>query len=580
MTGAPLVAATLLLAWAAPGPLPAVPPGAPPDSVDVILRGGRLLDGTGNPWIRGDVAVRGERVVAVGRLDGWRAQVELDVSGLYVAPGFIDVHSHAAEGLASEDRSHGFPQLAQGITTVVVNPDGGGDFDLARQRVELLRDGLGVNVAQLVPHGSIRAEVVGMADREATAWEMERMKALVGRAMEDGAFGLSSGPFYVPGRYADTRELVELARVAAAHGGIYTSHIRDESDYDVGVLAAVEEVITVAREAGLPGIVTHVKALGPPVWGFSAPIIRRIEAARAEGVEVFADQYPYLASATSLAAALVPGWAQEGGRAGLRDRLRDPEARVRIEAAMEENLRRRGGAERIQFRRHEPDPSIEGRTLAEVAALRGLDGVGAAMALLEEGSPAIVSFNMDERDVAELMRQPWTMTSSDGAFPAWGEGVPHPRSYGAFPRKIRKYAVEDGVVSLEHAVRSMTSLPARVHRMWDRGLLQPGAVADLVVFDLARVNDPATFTDPHRLAEGMVHVLVNGAFAIRNGEFTDVRTGRVLRRQSDPHGPSDARRRNSAPAGLGHGSAGDWNDGVSLRRFSALCVHSFTAGGC
>lgn len=498
---------------------------------DLILRGGRMLDGAGNPWVTADVAIAGDRIVAVGRLAGWSAPLELDVSGLYVAPGFLDVHSHAGGGLASEDRSHGHPQLAQGITTAFVNPDGGGPVDLAEQRADLLEHGLGLNVAQLVPHGSIRREVIGTADRLATEAELDSMRALVRAGMEEGAFGLSSGPFYVPGSYSDTRELVELAKVAGEYGGVYTSHIRDESDYTIGVIAAVDEVITVAREAGVRGIVTHVKALGPRVWGYSTAIVRRIERAREEGVEVFADQYPYAASATGLSAALVPRWAQEGGGDAFRERLADPADRARIEAEMAENLDRRGGADRIQFRSHSEDPSIEGRTLADVAEERGTDEIATAIALLEEGGPGIVSFNMDERDIAELMRQPWTMTSSDGEFPRWGEGVPHPRAYGAFPRKIRRYVVEEGVVTLEEAIRSMTSLPALVHRLDDRGVLRAGAAADVVVFDLDALRDVATFTEPHQLSEGMVHVLVNGGFAIDSGQFGTALHGQVLSRR-------------------------------------------------
>lgn len=496
---------------------------------DLILRNGRLLDGGGNPWVLGDVAIRGDRIVAVGRLGGWTAPEVVDVSGLYVAPGFIDPHSHAGGGLASEDRSHAIPQLAQGVTTVFVNPDGGGPADLAEQREELLRDGLGVNVAQLVPHGSVRREVLGMENRLASPEELERMRDLVREGMDEGAFGLSSGPFYAPGSYSDTRELVELARVAAGYGGVYTSHIRDESDYTIGLIAAVDEVITVARETGARGVVTHVKALGPRVWGYSTAVVRRVEQARTEGVEVFADQYPYIASATGLSSALLPRWAQEGGEDRMRERFLDPETRPRLLQEMEENLDRRGGADRIQFRYFEEDPSIEGRTLAEVAESRGRDPVEMALELLSQGLPGIVSFNMDERDVVELMRQPWTMTSSDGDFPRWEVGVPHPRTYGTFPRKLRRYVVEEGVLTLEEAVRSMTSLPALVHHMVDRGVLRPGTMADVVVFDLARVRDRATFTEPHQLSEGMVHVLVNGAFAVRDGDFTEVRSGRVLR---------------------------------------------------
>lgn len=497
---------------------------------DIVIRNGRLLDGTGTPWVRADVAVVGDRIVAVGDLSGARARRTIDATGLYVAPGFIDTHTHAASGLASRELSPAHPLLAQGITTAFVNPDGGGATDLTAQRAELLEHGLGVNVAQLIPHGSVRRAVVGSDDRAATADELDRMRRLVRAGMEAGGFGLSTGLFYTPGSFASTEEVIELAREAARYGGVYQSHIRDEADYDVGVVAAVDEVIRVAREAELPGIVTHIKVLGPRVWGYSSALVHRIERAREAGVEVFADQYPYEASATSLSAALVPQWALDGGRSAFLRRLDDPALRDSLAAGMADNLDRRGGADRIQFRRHRADPSVEGRTLAAVAGERGVDPVRAAMDLLREGGPAIVSFNMHPNDVRTLMRQPWTMTASDGALVPWGEGVPHPRGYGSFARKIRKYVVEEGVVDLATAIRSMTHMPATVYRLEDRGVIRRGALADVVVFDLERIDDPSVYTDPHQLAEGMVHVLVNGVPAVEDGGFTDAMTGRVLTR--------------------------------------------------
>jgi len=501
------------------------------ESYDLILRNGRVLDGSGNPWVRADVAIRGDRIAAVGDLEGARAARELDVSGLYVAPGFIDVHSHAGPGLTTPGLSPAGPLLAQGVTTVFVNPDGGGPTDLVAQREALVRDGLGVNVAQLVSHGSIRREVVGMDNRDPTASEMERMRALVRRGMEAGAFGLSSGLFYTPGSFSKTEEVVELGRVAGELGGAYTSHIRDEADYTVGLIAAVDEVIAVAREAGIPGVVSHVKALGPHVWGYSAAIVERIDRARSQGIEVYADQYPYEASGSGITSALVPRWAQEGGHDAMVARLHDAQLRPRIVEEMWENLDRRGGADRLQFRRFEPGPSIEGKTLEEVAQARHLDPIELSIALLEQGGASFVSFNMNSRDVDRLMQQPWTMTSSDGDLVPMGEGVPHPRSYGTHARKLGVYVRDRGVIDLATAVRSMTSLPATVFRVADRGSLRPGAYADVVVFDLARVRDRATFQQPHQLSEGMVYVLVNGVPAIDDGRRTSVLSGRVLNRQ-------------------------------------------------
>ena len=496
----------------------------------VLIRGGRLLDGSGNPWIRSDILIRGDRIAAVGHLDGMDADETIDATGLYVAPGFIDVHSHAGPGLVSEGLSHAEPLLAMGLTTVFINPDGGGDVDLATQRTDLLRYGLGVNVAQLVPHGSVRREVIGEDDRPATELELTRMRSLVREGMREGAWGLSSGTFYVPGSYAPPEEIQELAKQVAPFGGAYTSHYRDESTYSVGLIAAVDEVIDVGRAAGIPAVLTHVKALGPFVWGYGAAIVQRVERAREEGIQVFADQYPYTASATGLGAALLPRWSQAGGRDSLLTRMDDPATMARIREGMVQGLARRGGADRIQFRRYLPDPSIEGRLLSDLAAERGEDPIDTAADLIRGGSVSIVSFNMHDDDVETLMVQPWTMTSSDGDLVPMNQGVPHPRTYGAFARKIRLYVMEKGVVGLEDAIRSMTSLPAMVFGMPDRGVLREGAAADVVVFDLDAVRDVAEYTDPHHYSEGMVHVFVNGVAAIRDGAFTGERPGRVLRK--------------------------------------------------
>lgn len=498
---------------------------------DLLIKNARVLDGTGTPWYSADVAVSGERIVAAGDLSAARAKRILDAAGLYLAPGFIDPHSHAADGLVTQELSHARPLLAQGITTVFINPDGGGPVDLTGQRATLLEHGLGVNVAPMVPHGSVRRAVLGMEDRAPTEAELEQMARMVRQGMETGAFGLSTGLFYAPGSYAQLDEVIHLAAIVAEYDGVYTSHIRDESNYSIGLAAAVEEVIQVSRRARLPGIVTHIKALGPPVWGQSATVIDRIQQARDEGVEVFADQYPYTASATSLSAALLPRWAQVGGRDKLLARLEDPQTAGRIVSAMEDNLARRGGAHRIQFRSHPPDRSIEGKTLQAVAEERDVGAIHAALQLLKEGKPGIVSHNMDEADVRRFMQQPWVMTCTDGGLVPLGRGVPHPRNYGAFPRKIRKYVREEKVLDLASAIRTMTAMPAAVLRLRDRGIIHEGAVADLVVFDLERLTDQATYQNPHQLSQGMVYVLVNGTLAIDQGEFTGALAGKVLTRR-------------------------------------------------
>ena len=500
---------------------------------DLLITNGRIVDGTGNPWYYANIAIKNDQIVKIGALNDALARDTLDAQGLYVAPGFIDTHSHAASGLTNSELSAAKPLLLEGLTTVFVNPDGGGAVDLKAQRKKLLKDGIGVNVAQLVPYGSVRKQVLGMKDRKPTASEKEKMKQLVEDGMKEGGFGLSTGLFYAPQSYATTGEIIELAKVAARYGGVYQSHIRDESNYTVGVEAAVGEVIRIAREAQLPGIVTHIKVLGPPVWGLSETIVANIKHARQAGVEVYASQYPYMASATSLISALVPRWAEEGGYKALVKRLKDPEVLSKVKADMKANLARRGGADRIQFRRYRPDSTIEGKTLEEVAKKRNKPSLDMAVELIKEDRPSIVSFNMNEQDVNRFMRQPWTMTCSDGGLVRLGEGVPHPRNYGTFPRKIRKYVVEENIIPLASAIRSMTSLPAQVFGLTDRGQIREGAVADITIFDLDHIKDKATFQDPHQYSEGIKYVLVNGKPVVWNGKLTDNKGGKVLFHSSD-----------------------------------------------
>jgi N-acyl-D-aspartate/D-glutamate deacylase len=497
---------------------------AQPD-FDILVIGGRLMDGSGNPWRRADVGIRGERIVAVGRLTGSAAVTVIDATDRVVAPGFIDVHSHALSNITDTDLREARALLAQGITTVVGNPDGGGPVDLEQQALALEADGgIGVNAALLIGHGSVRRAAMSRpAAATPTAAELDQMRQLVRQGIADGAFGLSSGLFYAPGRYASTEEVVALAREA---GGVYTSHIRDEASYEAGVVASVGEVIRIAEEAGVRGVVTHMKALGPDSWGLSATLVAHIEAARARGVEVYADQYPYEASSTSLAAAVMPGESAEGAR----EALAAPEAREAFLAVVNENIRRRGGPGSIAIASGRGAPGLAGLRLDEIARRRGVTPERAAADIVVAGGASIVSFNMSAEDIETIMRQPWTMASSDGGLSLPGPSVPHPRNNGAFARRLAVYVRERGVISLDHALRTMTSLPASVFGIRDRGELRAAAFADLVVFDPAKVIDRATYQDPHALAEGMDWVLVNGAIARRDGEFTGAREGKVLRK--------------------------------------------------
>lgn len=483
---------------------------------DVVIRNARVMDGAGNPWVRADLAVKDGRIAAVGRLSGADADRTIDAADEVLAPGFIDVHSHAAEGLVRAELRQAQPIVAQGVTTIVVNPDGGGPVDLGAQRTQLEKNGLGLNVAPLIGHGSVRAAVLGRERRDPTPAELEKMKSLVRRAMDDGAFGLSSGLFYIPGSFAKTEEVIALAGVAGERGGVYTSHIRDEADYSVGVVASVDEVIRVAEDAHLRGIVTHMKALGPASWGKATTLLQHIDAARARGVEVFADQYPYDASSTTLQAALLPD-----GPTG--DEVKD-------EATATVNLQRRGGADRIVIAFCRSDRALEGQSLARIAADRKVAPAAAAVDIIAHGGASVVSFNMSANDIDAIMREPYTMSSSDGGLVAMGEGKPHPRNNGAFARKLAVYVRDRHVIPLEFAIRSMTTLPALVFDMKDRGTIREGAWADLVIFDPATIQDRATYENPHQLATGISYVLVNGEIVIDGGKFTTKLPGKVLRR--------------------------------------------------
>jgi N-acyl-D-amino-acid deacylase len=501
--------------------------GQAPERFDVLVRNGRILDGTGNPWRRADIGIRGDRIVAVGTLRGAQAATVIDARERYVTPGFIDPHSHAGPGLATPALRQGRPLLAQGITTAFVNPDGGGPVDIAGQRAAFGRDKVGVNVGLFVPHGSVRRAVLEMSDRDPAPCEVDRMVELTRQGMRAGAVGLSSGLYYAPGSYSKTAEVIAMARAAAEFGGVYQSHIRDEADYSVGLVAAVDEVIEIAEKGGITGVVTHMKALGKTSWGLSRTIVQHIEAARARGVEVLADQYPYEASGTGIVGALMPRWAQAGGRDAMLRRI-NGELRPKVRDEVAGNIARRGGADTLLVSRYAPDPSIEGQRIGALAQKAGKAPEDYVLDLLARGDASLVSFNMQEDDIALIMRQPWTMTCTDGDLVPMDEGKPHPRAYGAFPRKLELYVRERGVVDLPFAIRSMTSLTAATYGIKDRGVIRPGAFADLLVFDLAKIDDVSTYEQPHQLAAGMDTILVNGQVVRSEGVWSDALPGRVV----------------------------------------------------
>lgn len=516
--------------------------GAQSSSYDLILRGGRVVDGTGSPWYRADVAIQSDTIARIARAIPGPAARIVDVNGLVVAPGFIDIHTHARRGIFEVPTAENY--VRQGVTTLVEGPDGGSPVPLGPflQKVAAVR--IAPNFASFIGQGSVRAQVIGEINRSATPGELERMRALVRQGMEDGAFGLSSGLFYVPGTFTPTAEIVELAKVAGGLGGIYISHMRDEAK---GVLESVTETVAIGERGGLPTQVTHHKIIGKKYWGRSVDTLRLVDEARARGVDATIDQYPYTASSTSIGSALLPSWALEGGRAVTLDRLRDPATRAKIRAETSVIIRdERGGGDpkNVVVARCDWDPSMNGMDLGAITVKRGLTptiehAAETAMWIVERGGAQGIFHAIGEEDLQRILVHPATMVGSDGEIPLFGRNHPHPRSYGTFARVLGVYVREKALLPLEAAVRKMSAFPAQRLGLADRGVLRLGLKADLAVFDPAKVRDTATFEKPHSYAEGVTLVIVNGQVVFEKGAMTDARPGRVL------YGPAYVR---SAPS--------------------------------
>lgn len=496
---------------------------------DIVIVNGRIVDGTGNSWFYGDVAIKDGKIAAIGNLVNYRAGTTIDAKKMIVAPGFIDVHGHLESGIM--DRPTADNYIYDGVTTVITGNCGSSAGSLHRffQRMDSAHTS--INIASLIGHNTVREQVMNRANRLPTATEQQKMDSLVEKAMQEGAVGLSTGLIYIPGAFANTAEVVSLAKAAGKYHGVYASHIRNEEGK---ATEAINEAIQVGKEANIPVQISHFKVSGKANWGNSLVTVNIIDQARKEGWDVTIDQYPYTASSTNLGVRL-PDWALAGGHDSLKSRLQNPVIRAQIKKEMLEQLHK------YKFKNYSyavvanysPDTSYNGKSISDINRLKGRkskagEEAETIMDMLEKGNAQMIYHSMHEDDVKYIMKYPFCMAGADAGVPVPGKSMPHPRGYGTNARILGKYVREEKVISLEEAIRRMTSLAAQRFRLKDRGQLKEGMAADILVFDDNTVIDKATFLQPHQFSEGFHYVIVNGQLTLNNGVHTGVRSGQVL----------------------------------------------------
>ncbi len=494
--------------------------------VDILLRGGTVIDGSGSAAGAADVAIRNEKIVHVGTADVPEAAWSVDCTGLVICPGFIDLHNHSDRQIVKPETRAVVNYVTQGCTTIVTGNCGSGPVDTGDYYEKIDQYGAGPNVAHLIPQGSLRERVLGSANVEPTDEQLREMLKLSEEAMQDGAWGVSTGLIYVPSSYASTEELTEIAKVVATHGGIYASHVRGEG---TTLLKSVDEALHIGREANVHVHISHFKSSGRDAWGLVREAARLIDSERKAGRTVTADQYPYIASSTSLGATLLPSSARAGGTKELIKRLNDAKTGTRLRILISNAIMKRDNGNAVRIARYGPNKKWVGRSLADIAAGSNRPIVEIAEEIIREGGASVVNFSMHEDDVRHIMAIDWVATASDGRAYLPGSDRPHPRNYGTFPRKLAYYSIQERVIPLEAAVRSMTSLPAEILRMTDRGLIAEGLAADITVFDPKKLRDTATFDEPHQYAEGIRYVFVNGTPVVYNGNVTGALPGKALR---------------------------------------------------
>ena len=512
-----------------------------PQPYDLLIKNGTVYDGTLSPPQTMDIAIAGDKIVKLGHLDPTLALETIDANGLTVAPGFIDTHTHLDPLDNLIELSTAESQLRQGVTTSIGGPDGRGvplQFTMQEFLDSLERTGIGINMGFMVGHNKIRTKVMGFKNRSPYKKELNKMIQMVNQAMDEGAFGISTGLKYLPGIFAQTDEVIALSKAAANKGGVYSTHLRDEG---IEIMPAIEETIKIAKEANIPIILTHHKVIGKPMWGKSNSTLARVDEARKNNVKIILDQYPYNASHTGLSV-LIPAWARAGGQEKFIERLADQTLYKKIQKEIIFNiLNDRGGTDlkRIQFARVPWQPELEGKTLHDWIVQEGREPtmeIGAEYVIKGQrnGGASCIYHAMDEKDVENIMQHPLTMIASDGRLSRPGKGHPHPRAYGTFPRVLGQYVREKKLLSLEEAIYKMTSFPAQTYGLNKRGQIKEGMMADIVIFDANTIEDKATFIDPHQYPVGIDYVLVNGKKAIDQGQFLNKKEGRVLRKNSSP----------------------------------------------
>ena len=489
----------------------------------ILIKGGTLYDGTAKPGVKGDLAIQGERIL---KTIPKKVDRVIDATGLIVTPGFIDLHTHSDRPVTRAATSTNLNYLLQGVTTAVTGNCGAGPTDMKKYIKQMEEVGQGCNVVHLMPHNAIRNRVMGNVNREPTKEELKKMQDIVDEGMRNGAWGMSTGLIYNPGTYAKTDELIALAKIVSKHKGLYASHIRNEA---LAVVAATQEAIDIGKAANVPVHISHMKASGHLSWGKSADTIALIQKVRKAGQRVTADQYPYVASSTSLQATLVPTRFREGTRKDFLAKLDDKDLGPKIKKGIADTLKVKREGVAIRIASYSPRRDWQGKTLANIAKVEKKSVLEIVLEIERNGGAGIVNFNMSDEDLHMIMRQDFVATASDGGAKVPDDTVPHPRSYGCFPRKISRYALKERIISLAHALRSANGLPASILQMKDRGYLKPGYVADIVIFDPKKIRDTATFDQPHQYAVGMEYVFVNGKLAIEKGRYTGIKPGKILR---------------------------------------------------